>query len=304
MVIVSASDNNFVPGLLILIYSAWIHNPDAQFYVIDAGIRPDGQAKIFAFCGKHGISCGILQADPALLSRLPKPKSWSSAAYARLSIPDLLPEHDRAIYIDGDAVVNSDISELWSLDLGDNLVAGVPDGMMDPEFLAEIDIRPEKYINSGVIVMDLDRWRKERVGDQAIELLMARPDLDFPDQTAINIVARDRIQYIDRKFNFFAREYTRFRKELPRILHYPGPDKPWKNLRSPLSEIFDAYREVSGADIPAPPRGWEFKTFRRTVVGLLSLRPKYWRQLHYRRYYQSAFIAPHIRELRAKVAAL
>jgi lipopolysaccharide biosynthesis glycosyltransferase len=148
--------------------------------------------------------------------------------------------------------------------------------------------------------MNLDLWRAEQVGDQAIRLLLSRPNLEFPDQTAINLVARDRIRYIDRKFNFFAREYTHFPKMTPRIIHYPGPDKPWDNQRSPLAEIFDAYREVSGSDIPKPKRGWEFKTFRRTVMGLLSFRPKYWKQLHYRLHYRSNFVVPHIRELRAR----
>jgi lipopolysaccharide biosynthesis glycosyltransferase len=300
MIIVSASDNNFVPGLLILIYSAWINNQGARFYVIDAGISPEGRARLNDFCRKREIPFDILQADPDLLARLPKPAHWSSASYARLLIPDLLPHHGKAIYIDGDALVSSDISELWSLDLGDHLVAGVTDGLINPRFLRKIGIGADEYINSGVLIMNLDLWRAERVGDQAIKLLISNPDLEFPDQTAINLVARGRIRYIDRKFNFFAREYTHFPKMTPRIIHYAGPDKPWANKRSPLADVFDVYREVSGSDIPKPSRGWQFKTFRRTVMGLMSLRPKYWRRLDYHLHYQSKFIVPHIRELRAR----
>ncbi|WP_018181200.1 glycosyltransferase family 8 protein [Kaistia granuli] len=304
MIIVSAGDNKFVPGMMVLIYSAWINNRDAQFYVVDAGISPEGRGRLLAFCRAHGISCSIVQVDPRLLARLPASANWSSAMYARLFIPDLLSEHSRAIYIDGDAVVNSDISELWHLDLGNNLVAGVLDGLMRPAFLNQIGLRAEQYINSGVLVMNLDRWRAEQTGNKTIQLLLSRPNLKFPDQTAINLVARDRILYIDRKFNFFAREYTHFPKMTPRIIHYAGPDKPWNNQRSPLAEIFDAYREVSGSDIPKPSRGWQFKTFRRTIMGLLSLRPKYWRQLDYRLHYQSKFIVPHIRELRARAGRM
>lgn len=300
MIIVSASDNNFVPGLIVLIYSAWFNNPGAHFYVIDAGISPEGRARLSSFCEDRGISCEILVADPVTLARLPDPKHWSSATYARLLIPDLLPDHSRAIYIDGDAVVNSDISELWTMDLGDNLVAGVLDGMMKPSYLAEIGMNANNYINAGVLIMNLDLWRAEQIGRKTIDQLVRHPELGYADQTAINIVARDRIRYIDRKFNFFAREYTRFPKMTPRIIHYPGPDKPWNNRRSPLADIFDAYREISGADIPKPKRGWQFTTFRRTVLGLLSLRPKYWRLLNYRLHYQTKFVAPHIAELRAR----
>ena len=38
MIIVSASDDNFVPGLLNLLYSTLFHNKDAEFYIIDAGL--------------------------------------------------------------------------------------------------------------------------------------------------------------------------------------------------------------------------------------------------------------------------
>lgn len=300
MIIVSASDNNFVPGLIVLIYSAWFNNPGARFYVIDAGISPEGRARLSSFCEDRSISCEILIADPDTLARLPDPKHWSSATYARLLIPDLLPDHSRAIYIDGDAVVNSDISELWTMDLGNNLVAGVLDGMMKPSYLAEIGLNADNYINAGVLIMNLDLWRAEQTGSQMIDQLIRHPDLGYADQTAINLVARDRILYIDRKFNFFAREYTHFPKMTPRIIHYPGPDKPWSNQRSPLAEVFDAYREVSGADIPKPKRGWQFKTFRRTLVGLLSLRRKHWLQLDYRRHYRAAFVIPHIKALRAR----
>ncbi|BCP51924.1 glycosyl transferase [Kaistia sp. 32K] len=303
MIIVSAGDTKFVPGMMMLIYSAWINNRNARFYVIDAGISPDGRKKLSAFCADHGISCQIVGVDPAFLAQLPKSVNWSPAMYARLFIPDLLAEHDKAIYIDGDAVVNSDISELWQLDLGEDLVAGALDGLMTPAFLADIGLRADQYINSGVLVMNLALWRAERIAEQAIALLLDRPGLEFPDQTAINLVARDRVRYIDRKFNFFAREYTRFPKMIPRIIHYPGPDKPWSNKRSPLADVFDAYREVSGADIPKPKRGWQFKTFRRTVFGLLTLRPKHWRRLRYRLHYRSTFIDPHVAELRAKAMA-
>jgi lipopolysaccharide biosynthesis glycosyltransferase len=303
MIIVSASDNNFVPGLIVLIYSAWFNNRSARFYVIDAGISPEGRLRLSSFCDDRGISCEILVADADTLAQLPDPKHWSSATYARLLIPDLLPEHSRAIYIDGDAVVNSDISELWTMDLGDNLVAGVLDGMMKPNYLAEIGMNANSYINAGVLIMNLDLWRAEQIGRKTIDQLMQHPELGYADQTAINLVARDRILYIDRKFNFFAREYTHFPKMTPRIIHYAGPDKPWANQRSPLADVFDVYREVSGSDIPKPSRGWQFKTFRRTVLGLLSLRPKYWKQFHYRLHYQSKFVAPHIEELRSKALA-
>lgn len=303
MVIVSGSDTKFVPGVLILIYSAWLNNPDAQFYVIDAGINASGRERIAAFCARHGIRCGLLQADPALLARLPVAIHWSQAVYARLLIPELLPQHSRAIYIDSDAIVTASLDELWSLDLGDSLIAACLDGMMDPAFLAGVGIGPDEYVNSGVVVMDLDRWRAERISERAISLLDARPDLGYPDQTALNLVTRGRTKLLGRRFNFLAREMTRFKKMAPSIIHYAGPDKPWFSPRVPFYDVFHAYADAAEAGIPHPRRKRDFKTLRRTVMGLLSLRPKYWRRVLYSRHYERAFVQPHIRDLRTKAAS-
>jgi lipopolysaccharide biosynthesis glycosyltransferase len=303
VIIVSASDDNFVPGLLILLYSAWINNPTARFHVIDAGIRIENVERIRAFCARHGIDCSLLRADVDALTRLPDPKHWTSATYARLFLPDLLPDAERAIYVDADAIVTSDIGELWTLDLGGHLVAGVADGSIDRDLLERVGIAFGDYINAGVLVMNLAQWRREGTTDRMIRQLMDHPDLAFADQTAINIVARGRILRVAPEFNVFARDFSDRSDLRPRIIHYTGQFKPWSSRISPMTSVFDAYRMEADAGIPAPPLGWDFKRIRRTLVGLIGLRPKYWRPIACRLHYQSAFITPHIRELRTRVAA-
>ena len=49
----------------------------------------------------------------------------TSPTYYRLLIPDLLSAADKCIYIDGDTVVDGDITRLWKEDIEDYLVAGV-----------------------------------------------------------------------------------------------------------------------------------------------------------------------------------
>ncbi|ODT22467.1 MAG: hypothetical protein ABS35_14695 [Kaistia sp. SCN 65-12] len=302
MIIVSASDQNFVPGLLVLLYSAWLNNRTARFYVIDAGLGTDGTARVTSLCARYGIDCRILRADPEQLARLPSAGHLTSATYARLFLPDLLPEHDRAIYLDSDAVVIGDLEPLWAFDLGDDLLAGVVDPGMLPDTLQKFGVPPGQYVNAGVLLMNLERWRSEGIGARCVDQLMRHPDFELADQTAINIVAKGRIRHLDRRFNFFAATPMPTKDADLRVLHFTGPDKPWQKAGLPLGGIFDAYRRDSGAAIAVRSRGWTFRSLRKTTLGLLTLRPKYWRVL-LRQAERRPFVRRHVRALAAKAAA-
>ncbi|WP_051231179.1 glycosyltransferase family 8 protein [Kaistia adipata] len=302
MIIVTASDHHFVPGLLVLLYSAWLNNRTARLHVIDAGLGTDGTDRVTSLCARHGIDCRILRADADALARLPNPGHLTPATYARLFLPDLLPEHDRAIYIDSDALVIADLEPLWRMELGDELVAGVVDSEMRPVSLGKFGVPAGQYINAGVLLMNLERWREERIGPRCVDQLMRHPELEHADQTAINIVAKGRIRHLDRCFNFFAAKPLPKEGMDPRILHFAGPDKPWIRAGLLLGAIFDAYGRAAGAGISAPERAWSARSLRKTALGLLTLRPKYWRPL-LRRAERRPFVRRQVRALATKATA-
>lgn len=64
---------------------------------------------------------------------------YSKTTYYRLFIQRLFPEFDKALYLDSDIVVKGDISELYNLDIGDNLVgAGYEDVMQNTDVFGHI----------------------------------------------------------------------------------------------------------------------------------------------------------------------
>lgn len=301
MIIVSASDRNFVPGLLVLIYSAWLNNRQARLHVIDAGLEAYGRQAVADLCERHGMDCRIIAADPDQLARLPSAGHLSSASYARLFIPDLLPGHDRAIYIDSDALVIADLEPLWRFGLDDDLLAGVVDPGMLPESLERFAVPQGQYVNSGVMLINLERWRTEQIGARCVDQLRRHPDFELADQTAINIVAKGRIRHLDPRFNHFAANRMRGDAQDLRILHFTGADKPWETAGMPLGEIFRAYLRASGARFPEPRREWDLRSLRKTAFGLLALRPKYWRPLLWQAERRS-FVRRHVRALSTKAA--
>jgi len=298
MIIVTASDNNFVPGLFLFIFSAWIHNREAKFVVIDAGIELAAVIELRLFCERKGIDCQIVQADAKRISDLPtRGKLLTTAAYARILIPELLPDCDKAIYMDADTLVVSDLGGLWSADLGDNLVAGVIDGFVEQEELDDIEMPRNDYINSGVLTMNLAAWRRDGIADRIFAKVRETAKSRYLDQTALNAVVRGRVIFLGREWNFFSDRYVEIERRLPKVIHYAGSAKPWRYKRVPFADVFNFYRTMSGLDIPEGTLILKSVRRRKMILGLMGLRRKYWSSALATYYYRRRFTKPHLRRL-------
>ncbi|MBZ9670876.1 glycosyltransferase family 8 protein [Mesorhizobium sp. B2-1-8] len=297
MIIVTASDDNFVPGLFVLVYSAWLHNRTAKFFVIDAGIGLASAAEFRRFCERNGIDCELVQADCDRISNLPTRGKLTAAAYARLLIPEILPDCDKAIYLDADTLVVSDLRDLWSVDLGDNLVAGVVDGFVEQEELDDVGLVRDEYINSGVLAINLDAWRREGIADRIFAKAKETVSSRYLDQTVLNSVSRGRVHYLAREWNFFSERYVQSERRLPKVIHYAGSAKPWRYKRVPFAEVFNSYRIMSGSNVPAATAATKSVRARKIILGLIGLRRKYWSSLLASVYYRRRFTKPHLRRL-------
>lgn len=171
-----------------------------------------------------------------------------TASMYRLSIPRLLENIDKCIYIDSDLVFEGDVSELYDTNVDDVLLGGVKDFFQvneDEDGLHEKLGIPSisQYINSGVLVMNLKRLREEKVAEKLEE--EAGRDYPFNDQDVINSVCYGRIKHLPFRFNYmvpfinprggFFKDYFRIYGEdeveralsNPVIVHYIGSEKPW-----------------------------------------------------------------------------
>ena len=77
---------------------------------------------------------------------------YSNFCFARLALPYLIKE-DKVLYIDTDAIVLKDISNVWRINVDDYYVAGCRDyGVLRDETYERLNITG-KYVNSGFIIM-------------------------------------------------------------------------------------------------------------------------------------------------------
>ena len=194
--------------------------------------------------------------DPAWLRDATSPKSFiTTTALARMFLPRLT--QGRTLYIDGDVLVVSDLSALKSVDLQgkplgavrdfvvqrrrraghDDRLAAIRD-VMDPEPLSD-------YVNSGVLLLDCDAIRAEPALMAAMEDMAAAQGYETVDQDRLNLLFRGRVHHLNPAWNCSwgrLRQQHRLTSDLPReaeealsippaILHFHGPNKPWKPLR-------------------------------------------------------------------------
>lgn len=150
--------------------------------------------------------------------------------YYRAFIPRMFLQYDKGVYVDSDTIIMSDIAELYDMELDDKVIAARPDlkVAMVPEFIDYVEkalgVPHGDYVNSGVLLMDLKKLRKEHYITKMTDLIKEDADLVAPDQDYLNVILKGKIMKLGKEWNLQPEgEPT----EGAKILHYNLSKKPW-----------------------------------------------------------------------------
>ena len=194
----------------------------------------------------------------------------SPAALFRILLPEMLPSSmHRTIYLDADTLVRAPLTELWTTDLGEDVLGAVRDaGSPFAAGPAGTDWRglgldPDlPYFNSGMMVMPLDRWRRDGLTERTLHVLRTTVSR-WGDQDALNAVAQLRWAELPRRWNLQTADadarslsWALWRDDVatavadPAIVHYTEDNKPWRGrLDHPFArEWFEQLSRTSWAD--------------------------------------------------------
>lgn len=241
MNIVFCADRRVLPGLHVAMYSLLARIgaavPQTRFFLFSDDVT-DADFELLrqtlSAAGKN-FTLERQRVDAKLFANF-LPLNGSCAAYYRLAVPQAL-DVERFLYLDADTLCDVDVSGLNKLDLRGAPAALVPEaplaGAID-RFVAEQlgNSATEPYYNSGVMLVDVPAWRRQRVTERALEYISAhRPP--FHDQSALNVVLRGNAVTLDERFNCIAN----MRKHWPalrvnggsinRLVHFVDYPKPW-----------------------------------------------------------------------------
>ena len=166
----------------------------------------------------------------------------SAVYYYRAFIPWMFPLYKKAVYIDSDTILRGDIGELFDTDLGDKVLAAMPDPKVTviPEFRDYVDnalgVPHSEYVNSGVQVMDLRKMRKMKYLTTMTDLIRKYDaDLVAPDQDYLNVILRGQIVFLEPKWN--AEPVSDLPKSV-KLVHFNLFNKPWHYKNVPCERLF------------------------------------------------------------------
>lgn len=280
MNVVYASNDGYARHLGVSLYSLLEHNRhmDIKVYILSAQMSAENQRILAGIACEFERDANIIELGD-LHRRFDYPidtRGFNISAMSRLFCAGVLPAQvQRALYLDCDTVVLRPLDKLWNTDLH-----GKPAGMvMEPtvytEIKAAVDLKQEEaYYNSGVILMDLDLWRKENLEEKFLAYYRSKEGSLFAcDQDTINGTLKGRIHTLSPGYNFFT-NYTYFNyktltaatrayrripqrefelaKKRPAIVHYMGDERPWLagNHNPFRREYEDTLKKTAWAEIP------------------------------------------------------
>lgn len=285
-------NDQFVPQAAAGMCSIFENNKDAEsitVYIFALGITDTNARLLHKLAADYAREVCIIPLGE-LSDYFPfafDTKGWNPIILARLLLDRLLPPTvNRIIYLDGDTIVRDNLTDLWETDMGGAAVGGCIEPTVNRRQLDYLHMEGIPYINSGVMLVDLKKWREDGLGERVIRFLGENAAiLIASDQDAINGTLKGKIFYLPPRYNFYniyevypyqtlsrlvpsgkyyAKELVDQAKVNPAIVHYLGEERPWREgNRHTYREDFERYLSMTPwADTP-PERGWRayFRAF-------------------------------------------
>ncbi len=171
------------------------------------------------------------------------PPGWMHPIFHRYFLPAILAAHyKRLLYIDIDTYPHdARLFDLFDLAMEGNIVGAVRDALIgfpasghSTEQDATIKNPERKYLNTGVMLIDVDAFIQEKLLDRLCALIKKRrKQLAYPDQSALNILLDGGWLELSPSMNMLRAEYNSFVRDAfpPVITHFAGATKPWDGVR-------------------------------------------------------------------------
>ena len=245
-------DDHYLQPCTVMMHSVLSANrsADISFYVIYENLSKDSRETLRRYAHDK-------ITFHSLLSQCPTSKRYPKEMYFRLFAPELLPDSlDRILYLDPDLVVINSLSDLYSMDFeGSSFIAATHVQKFFRKFNAHrLNLEENTpYINTGVLLMNLEVLRKEHSGDAIRSYIREnRRKLLLPDQDVFTALYGQKNQNCGCVPLQSWRDLSHHHKMTGQmtdisldwirqntvIVHYYGKNKPWKKDYKGFLDVF------------------------------------------------------------------
>lgn len=236
--IVAAADEKYAMFFCAMAASVLAHAASQDNYcfkLLTDGFSKETEHNIKQLRNIRECRIDIVSVDLQQFNKVPTLKHLSAMTNARLKLPSIFPELSKVIYLDCDIIVNTNIANLWNIDLNGFPIAAALDYAAGRQEFAALGFDLKKYFNAGVIVMDLAMLRKMEFERSLVEVLIQQQSLRH-DQDILNFIFKNQwLQLLPewnsppelyppllRQYNLSCRYSFKRALRHPAIIHYNG----------------------------------------------------------------------------------
>ena len=245
-----AVDDGYIPFLAVTLQSIVEKSKEEYYYVVKilyTNISEENKEKINKYKRENieiefvNLNYYIEKVKDKLYTR----DYFSMTTYFRLFISNLYPQYNKAIYLDSDIVLLTDVAELYMQDIGDNLVGAVADDIIQQNEVFQEYVEKvvgvasyKTYFNAGMLIMNLDELRKTDFQGKFLYLLETVKYSVVQDQDYLNRICKGRVKLLDKCWNVMPNATKNMNEEDIKLIHYNYQYKPWHYDNIPYANYF------------------------------------------------------------------
>ncbi len=270
--VVFASNNDYVKYLSVTILSFLVNNVknELYIYIFHRDISEENQRKLIEMVENRGGWIRLVNVKDYIIDN-----QWyidgriTIESYYRILVPVILKEWDKVLYYDVDVVCNSDLNELYDLEIGESWIAGVVAQGNDnrAEYCREhLGISSDTYIYAGGIIFNNKVLREIEWLDICMTAMSEKGYFKWHDMDLLNMVCFGHIYYMNPKWNMTVGYLVNQKKVSDAnaltldmidcyVIHY-ATAKPWLTEINDVNTFFWKYVNESpfGSEIIAAYR--------------------------------------------------
>jgi len=255
------ADANYLPLAATSAFSI-IENTEEEirFHILTGKCREREKKKVCKFLTsqRSGITCRFTDVSKRLTAVKGLQLGWfnpkTTIVYARIFIPEVLPDVEKCIYLDSDIIVECDIKELWETSLaggcclhhndGYALAASADDSQdkTGTDSNSRLNLSPKhKYFNNGLLIINCKMWREEHLAAKLLELARTNgEDFHCPTQDLFNVFFENNYFCFPTEYNSMPVVHKNEIDYSAKIYHFVM-EQPWFFPNAPQQEIFWRY---------------------------------------------------------------